>query len=301
MVTFRQGARNKRSRRGHADGAGPPAELYERNLELIERVIASIGRRRALSGDEAEDFASWVRVRLLEDDCAILAKFRGRSRFKTYLVTVIGNLFRDYRISKWGKFRPSAGAKRRGPTAERFEILYYRDGYSFDETVEILRRNFGVRESAEEIERLAASLPQRVPRRPVGEEVLEQMGDEGSAEDRVRDGERVAAAERAEEALGKAFLTLEPESRLILKMHFEDQLTVAAISRTLDLEQKPLYRRIDRCLRDLRANLEADGFTADDAADLLGWDVLSLDVEYGERARGEENRVPRPSPDRGMS
>jgi len=301
MVKFRKGSRDRGPSGAKGRGDGPPAQLYERNLELIEQVIASIGRRRALSVDEAEDFTSWVRLRLLEDDCAILAKFRGRSRFKTYLVTVVANLFRDYRISKWGKFRPSAKAKRRGPTAERFEILYYRDGYSLSETVEILRRNFGVRESVEELERLAASLPPRVPRRPVGEEVLEQMGDDGRVEDRVRDQAHAAASERAEAALGRAFQTLEPESRLILKMHFEDQLTVATISRTLGLDQKPLYRRIERCLRDLRASLEAEGFTAGDAAGLLGWDALSLRVEYGERVRGKEIGSPRPSPRREMS
>ncbi len=288
--------------RGLKQSAGRPVEpfvgvedrsrLFEANLPLIERVIASIGRRRALSSDEADDFASWVRIRLLEDDCAILAKFRGRSRFKTYLVTVVGNLFRDYRISKWGKFRPSAMAKRCGPTAERLETLCHRDGFSFDEAVEILRRNFGVRESAEELAALAASLPPRVPRKVVGEEALEQLGESGRVEERVNDQEQSETAQRVEAMLARALRQLEPESRLILKLHFEDRLTVAAIARTLGLDQKPLYRRIDHCLKSLRQSLEADGFTAVDAAELLGWDALALEVEYGEREAELATRRP---------
>jgi len=283
MMNSRKSWQAERDGGSETPGGRPSTELYERHLELIERVIASIGRRRAISSDEADDFASWVRLRLLENDCAILAKFRGRSRFKTYLVTVIANLFRDYRISKWGKFRPSAKAKRRGPTAERLETLCHRDGFSFDEAVQILRRNHGVRESEAELMELAAALPHRVPHRTVGEEALEQVSTSERVEERVLDAERSAVAERAESCLARALQGLEPESRLVLKMHFEDRMTVAAIARTLDLDQKPLYRRIDRCLRTLRESLEGDGFTSDDAAELLGWEALALEIEYGER------------------
>jgi len=284
MMNFRQRGRTGQGAGERTGAAATGRELFELHLDVIERVIASVGRRRSMSSDEADDFASWARVKLLEDDCAILGKFRGKSRFKTYLVTVLANLFRDYRISKWGKFRPSAKAKRCGPTAERLETLCHRDGFSFDEAVEILRRNHGVKESEAELAELAASLPSRTPRRRVGEEVLEHLGDSGRVEQRVRDRERAEAAERAESCLARALRELEPESRLILKMHFEDRLTVAAIARTLGLDQKPLYRRIDRCLGSLRESLEGDGFTARDAAELLEWDSLALRVEYGERA-----------------
>lgn len=236
--------------------------------------------RRCLSEDEGEDFASWARLRLLEDDCAILRKFKGRSSFRTYLVTVVQNLFRDYRIAKWGKFRPSAQANRLGTTAVRLEILMYRDGIPFDEAAELLRRNHGVEESIGELARIAGELPARTPNRAVGEEVLETLGGPGGVEDGVRDWERAELAAKVKAALGRALGGLAAEDRLILRMRFQDGLTVAAISRALDLEQKPLYRRIGGSLRDLKRALEDAGVSAEEATDLAGWDGRAFRVEY---------------------
>jgi hypothetical protein len=42
-------------------------------------------------------------------------------------------------------------------------------------------------------------------------------------------------------------------------MRFDDAMTVAAISRTLQLDQKRLYRVIDRILSRLRGALQAEG------------------------------------------
>lgn len=46
----------------------------------------------------AEDLESEVRLRLLEDDYAVLRKHRGDSSLVTCLTVVIANMFRDYRI-----------------------------------------------------------------------------------------------------------------------------------------------------------------------------------------------------------
>ncbi len=273
-----------------AEPPGGSPSPYEVHLDLIEGVIGWIARRRCLSEDEGEDFSSWVRIRLLEDECAILRKFQGRSSFRTYLVTVVQNLFRDYRIAKWGKFRPSAQARRLGTTAIRLEILMVRDGIPFEEAAEILRRNHGVEESTAELARLAGELPPRAPTRTsagVGdEELLDSLSESAEAtgpagpEERLRDRERSETEERVEAGLRRALRALEPEDRLILKMHFEDGFTVAAVARTLGLEQKPLYRRIGRSLRTLRAQLEAAGVGPEAASDLLGWRALSIRVEY---------------------
>jgi len=256
-------------------------------------VLRRVAARRCLSVDEAEDFSSWARVKLLEDDCAILGKFRGRSSLKTFLVTVLQNLFRDYRIAKWGKWRPSAKAKRLGVEAVRLETLLYRDGLGFEEAAEILRRNHGVRASIAELAELAGELPPRMPRRTVGEGALSSVEEDGRVETRVRNEERWAAAERAEQGLAGALRCLDPEDRLILKMRFEDGLTVATIARTLGLDQKPLYRRIERCLSALRAGLEEHGVGAETVTELLGWNRLELCVDYGDLAL--ETGVPRPS------
>ena len=81
-------------------------------LDTVDRVVAFVCRRHRLSPDESDDFRSVARVKLLEHDYAILRAFEGRSSIQTYLTVVIQRLFLDYRISAWGKWRPSAEARR---------------------------------------------------------------------------------------------------------------------------------------------------------------------------------------------
>jgi len=272
--------------------AKDPRELFESQLPLIERLIGSICRRYACRRDEAEDFGSWVKVRLLEDDCAALRKFQGRSSLPTYLTTVIHNYFRDYRISKWGRWRPSAAARRLGAVAVQLETLLARDGLTFDEAAEILRSNFGVARAVAELADLAARLPPRVPRRFEGEEALAALGSSDGVERRVEDAERAEIAGRTERALAAALEELEGEDRLILKMRFQDGFTVSGIARALDLAQRPLYRRIEACLLQLRTALEARGLDAGEVRELFRWEASTLAVDY---AAGDERPARSPS------
>ena len=54
-------------------------------------------------------------------------------------------------------------------------------------------------------------------------------------------------------------------------------MSVSEISRALHLDQKPLYRRIERHLRALREQLERGGFHSDIVDDLLGDRGVVLD------------------------
>ena len=106
--------------------------IYSEHSDTIESVLAYTRRAHRLSADDGDEFSSWVRLRLLEDDGAILAKFRGLSTFKTFLVTVIQRLFLDWRIKEWGKWRPTADARRLGPVAIELERLVLRDHLEFE-------------------------------------------------------------------------------------------------------------------------------------------------------------------------
>jgi RNA polymerase sigma factor (sigma-70 family) len=271
--------------------ADSPADLLT-HLPLCERVVGALARRRCLSPDEQEDFTSWARLRLVENGEAILGSFQGRSTLSTYLTTVAVNLFRDYRIAKWGKFRPSAAAKRMGTVAVRLEMLTARDGVPLDEAVEILRRNEGVNEAAEELEAMAAKLPVRAPRRFEGEETLASLPARDRAEDRALRHEAAAAAGRVEAALDEGLRTLSAEDRLILKMRVQDGFTVADIARSLHLEQKPLYRRLEQLTSRLRQEMESRGVRREDVDDVVEWEEVEIRVDYH---LGDENPQLRPS------
>lgn len=246
--------------------------VFLENLDWIERIVASVCRRHGLSGEDAEDFASWVKLRLVEDDYAILRKFRGESAITTYLTVVIAMLFRDYRVERWGRWRPSAAALRHGRVAVRLETLVHRDGFRLDQAGEILRTTGETDLSDRELAALLAELPVRTPLRPVevGSEPLASAPATAHADDLVVGGEEEEERRAADDALSRALQRLPPEDRLILRMRFWEGLSVADIARGLDLPQKPLYRRIERALGDLRKYLEAAGVTRERVRALLG-------------------------------
>src|SRR5688572_4504105 len=162
-------------------------ELYLQNLRSIERIAASVARRNHLRGDEAAEFTQEVRVRLLEDNYAVIRKFEGRSSFSTYLTTVIVRLFHQWRVEQWGKWRPSAEAKRLGDKAIILERLISRDGYTFDEAVRILTTPGGAQFTVAELEAIYLRLPLRNPRPVVvSDDMLpESVASDGYADERV--------------------------------------------------------------------------------------------------------------------
>lgn len=233
-------------------------DLFLEQLGLIERIIASIARRHALVGDDADDFASWTKAKLIENEYAILRKFQERSSISTYLTVVIANLFRDYRTRQWGRWRPSVAAKRLGPLAVRLETLLYRDGYTLGQAIEVLRSS-GDPASEREISELAVQIPARVRTTEADEASLASMEAAEAADGGLWASERMREWEKARGTLEQALANLPPEDQLIVRLRYWEGFTVAEIARALRLEQKPLYRRIDGDLHRLREQLEARG------------------------------------------
>ena len=82
-------------------------QLLIEHLEIIERIVRLVARRHRLSSADAEEFASVVRLKLVDKDFAILRKFERRSKLTTYLTVVIERLCHDFCHAKWGSVRRS--------------------------------------------------------------------------------------------------------------------------------------------------------------------------------------------------
>ena len=262
-------------------GGESPRELFERYLERIERVVSWITRRFCMVPDDAEEFRSFVHLKLIEDDYRVLRSFSGRSGMATYLTSVIQNLARDYRMSRWGRWRPTAMAERLGLVAVQLETLVDRDGFSLDEAIEMLRANHGVRLSRLELTELAARLPPRVRLRFEGGAAVAAAVASGRADQAATGTERQETLDRAGRALAGALAELDVEDRVILKMHYHSGLTIAAIAVALGLDQRRLYSRRDRCRRRLRASLEERGLQAARVFEALDWPEADFKVDYG--------------------
>jgi len=263
-----------------ADVAGAPLPVgadaseaerfFLQHLPTIERVIAFVCRRNRVSGAEADDVRSLVQLKLIENDYESLRRFRGQSTLRTYLTVVIQRRFLDYRIAEWGKWRPSAEARRLGPLAIELERLTSRDGLSRDEAIESLATRSGEPASREELLETYRRLPERTRKRFVGEEGAESIPASDDVEREVSRRLLEPSAREAGTAVRVAVRDLPPQDRLILKMRFEQGFTVAEVAATLKLPQKPLYRRIDAILGVLRKRLEGEGMKASEVAELLG-------------------------------
>lgn len=248
--------------------------LFVASLPDIHRVSRSIARRQRLGPAEVEDFTSEVNLSIIENNYAVFASFEGRSSLRTYLTIVIGRLFLDYRRKAWGKWRPSAEARRRGPLALRLEILLYRDGLSLNEAIEMLRANFTCVESREALVELAHALPPRVSRRPfreIDEDAAGVAASELASPEVQLEGARTARQTQA--LIDQAMEAIGPQDRSVLCMRFERGMAVADIARMLRLDQKRLYRRIEVILCVFRQALEAKG---------LGWCEVSRMIERGQ-------------------
>ncbi len=268
----------------------PPKEIFIANLDLIEKLAALIARRYHASVEEAEEFGSELKVKLMEDDYAVLRKFKGTASLKTYLATVASYAFLDFRNRCWGKWRPSAAAKELGAVALRMEELLDKEGRSFEETCEILRTNHKVGESRRELEEIWKRLPPKTSRRMEGEEELKDLPATGERpEERILERELREARERVALILKKALAGLSPEDRLIIKLSVIGNLKIVDVAHNLCMDQKPLYRRREKILRKLRSDLEREGVRWEQVADLLN----RTDLAWGFSGRGprkpEEN------------
>jgi RNA polymerase sigma factor (sigma-70 family) len=249
-----------------------PSDPFSEHSETIKQVVAYLCRRHRLAPDKADDFESWINLRLIENDYAVLRKFRGLSSFRTYLQSVLIHAYLDWRNSEWGRFRYSAAARRLGIVAMELERLVLRDKRDYEDAVQTLVVT-GVARSVEECDGTWAKLKRRARRSEVP---VDEAGDPVEPADPYRwiDFEEPdPAADRIGNVLRQALRGLEPRDQIILRLWFVDEFTVPSIARTLGLdskaEEKALYRRIEQTLKKLREAVTAAGVTAEQVRELL--------------------------------
>jgi RNA polymerase sigma factor for flagellar operon FliA len=235
----------------------PPEQLFLANLQTIENLVQLVARQQRMTWAEAEEFASIVRLRLIENDYAIIRKFRGGSSLRTYLTVVIARQALDYRDACWGRWRPSRAARRMGRTAVKLEKLIVRDGLSVDDAWRAVPDAETVKEPLR-LRDFAERLQPRVRRHWVSIDDLDEA-QAGTADPKVdgllHDGRVTAALARALRGLSAA------DSRL-LKLRFTDGLAISTIARQEGIDQASLYRRVAILLRRLRRELEGGGIAA---------------------------------------
>jgi hypothetical protein len=250
-----------------------PGRLFLSYLPVVDVVTSSVCHYHHLRASERDEFASFVRLALLDHDCEVLRQHTGGGSAVAFLRVVISRLLYDYRCQLWGRWRPSAAAKRQGSVAVLMEQLVTRDRFTLDEAIESARTNHGVQHTPQELRDLCTTLTlgSAVRHRTVPETAACDVASDGPSPDQVLvNRETEATRRRLIAALDAARESLTCEEQVLLKMRVDDSLPVSRIAAALGLNQKKLYITLNRLYARIRERLLADGISTEDVNECFG-------------------------------
>jgi RNA polymerase sigma factor (sigma-70 family) len=268
-------------------------ELYHQSLEALPPILRNLGREKRLSPDEEEDLRSDVQVKLLEDDYRVLARWDRRASLKAYLVTVVYNLWHDRVRGEKGKIRVSTAARRLGhPAAPELEVLLGRQGLTLDEAYQVIGPRYpGL--SRDEAEWIAARIKPSPGRRFESEDIIAQLPDLNLVGDeRLERREKLGEKRKALDLLGRKLSELPEEDRNLLVRAHAEGVKFSRIARSLGIDQRPLYRRNERLLEELRTYLEAAGIRWEDLREVLWFDEPEFCLRLDEQVEEKESFGP---------
>jgi hypothetical protein len=173
---------------------------------------------------------------------------------------VCTRLLLDWRVERYGKWRPSTAAIRLGEAAVLAERLIYRDGFSFNGAFETVRQRFASL-PVTELERIFDALPAREGRRMVSDQMLEEVA-APPATDPLEALQRAGAARRIGDVLEQAVRALPADEQRLLRHRYSEGRTIPSLAEGLGVEPKALYRRFETVLRRLRRTLAEAGVTS---------------------------------------
>jgi RNA polymerase sigma factor (sigma-70 family) len=179
----------------------------------------------------------------------------------------------DQRTKQWGKWRPSARARRLGERAVRLDRLIRRDGLDPEHATTLVG-------APPEWTSLLMRPGRRVPTRPTG---FVDLNAASSCRALVADPlaalmERQLARKGAElgQRLERALATMPVADQVLIRMRHEQGLKVREIATMLGVDQGKLYRRLAAVHHDLRTVIQGLGVSRLDAADVLAGQASHL-------------------------
>jgi len=250
------------------------ARFVEENIRIIDQAIKCICRRHNLPVEEAEEFAAETRYKLVENDYKIVREFKGKSSIKTYLFTVINRLFIDKKRASQGRWRASEKAKQLGNVAIKLDELLHKDNYSLEEAYRMLQINYNVTLSEEELDRIFHKInKERTPRikEECEDEIVSAIPDPGMRPDEEVEKKKLEkATEKLSVLVDEISGTLDENDRLALKMKFQDDHSISAISRCLGISRSNIEKRLKGILHEFKKRiLASEGINQNDVAEII--------------------------------
>lgn len=258
------------------------SNLKERILDHWE-TINRLAVRRFGARPLAEEAALFAMNGLLENDGRRLKNFDTKSSFEAYLATLTWNLLEDFSRIRFGRKRPPAWLRNIGGVWLRLFTLLCLERLDIAEAVASTIQQSEQGEQEKDVEDAAWTIRQEVV------DCGAHQGLEVGLDDTLADGEaksaavQVALAEEAEKQelfailfgvltdtplevdnpnikrLCNLKIVLSTEEKLLLKLCFQDGLTVTTAGRMLGYNRHQAHGRMRRLLSRLRDDFERAG------------------------------------------
>lgn len=249
-----------------------PEEAWDLFLDEYSTTILQVVRHVERDSDFVPDCFQFVCERLSANSFRRLRKFRlqGPAVFSTWLRAVVRNLCLDWRRKQFGRPRSFKSISRLSVfDQEVFRRLYERR-ISFDETFQSLRSTFSdithtrLAESSARIEKELTTKQRRLLDARLSQQASQTSAsfDETAAAhtnvpDPAPNPEAQAVLEERATALRRALGRLPQRERLLIRLRFEQELTLEQVARLLDLgNAQRVERQIKAVLAKLREELE---------------------------------------------
>lgn len=249
-----------------------PEEAWGLFLDEYSATILQVVRHVERDSDFVPDCFQFVCERLSANSFRRLRKFRpqGPAVFSTWLRAVVRNLCLDWRRKQFGRHRLFKSISRLSVfDQEVFRHLYERR-VSFDETFQSLRSAFPdithtqLAESSARIEKELTTKQRRMLDTRLSRQASwtsASLDDTAVARANVPDPapnpEAQAVLEERATALRRALGRLPQRERLLIRLRFEQELTLEQVSKLLDLgNAQRVERQIKGVLGKLREELD---------------------------------------------
>jgi RNA polymerase sigma factor (sigma-70 family) len=247
-----------------------PELAWNEFLRVYSPVIVQVVRKFEQDADAVSDCFLFVCERLAEKRFRRLLRFepKGPARFPTWLHAVVRNLCVDWHRQEFGRHRVFQSVAKLPPMEQEVFTLVHERGFSAEDAFHRLASRFSglTREQvAFAVDRIEALLTPR--QRWL---LAVQRGGTASLEAGLPDGgpalellderpnpETQAATEEARRALRRAIGRLPPNEQILIRLRYEQDLTLEQIARLMGYaDAQSADRRLRETLEQLRKELE---------------------------------------------
>jgi RNA polymerase sigma factor (sigma-70 family) len=240
-------------------------------LKRYSPLIMQVAREFAVGAEQSSECFLFCCEGLSDDGFRRLRGFRrdGPARFRTWLKAVVANLCIDWRRKLYGRLRPPAALADLLPLEQEVYRNIYLRGMTRLECQRALARDFPevtIDQVADTNARLFKQLSSRqrwqLSHRSRGSVSLDELAspDDESAplqpEDPRPGPDQLAAQSASRDAVNEALLKLPPRQRLLLRLRYQQELTLEEVARLVGLpDPYRVHREVQAAIAELARHL----------------------------------------------